>query len=891
MFSRILCIRTLLGGGLVALAVAGSQAATAEPWPARFERPVSGPRLERPARPGAFYGVLGRRAALLGYEGRGAEVWTWPLQLVSDLRLAFALEGYPLEFSGADTLAQVEARPEATTFTYAHAAFRVRQVTFAPLDEPAVVLLLEVQSPLPLDVVVSFRPRLKLAWPAGLMTANVEWDRRARRYVLGEESRRYAAVVGAPDLVDLAVMPYQEEPRDVPVRFKVAVPAEARDGSRLLPIVIAGSLKGRAEAEAAYERVIGSLPDLFAGTVAHSARLSRETLRIETPDARLGTAFEWAKVGIDKGLVTNPLLGTGLVAGYRTAGDSERPGFAWFFGRDALWTSFAMTSYGDHAGVRQALEFLRLHQRDDGEIPHEIAQSASLVPWFTDYPYPWNSADATPLYVIAQADLHAATGDDAFLRAAWPSITRAWRQVAGSDADGNGLVDNTRQGHGWVEGGALYPPHEEIYQQGVWIQACRALAELANALGEAGLAAEARARAEATRAAVERTYWLEGRGFYAFATWRPPEKPRQADPGPWLERRRRRMAALDAAPLADEDTVLPAVPLWWSLLDPARAQTQIDHLGSGALASDWGQRLLSADSELYDPLSYHNGSVWPLFTGWAAMAAYRHGRPHVGWQALMANALLTEPGALGYVTELLSGDFNAPFGRSSHHQVWSEAMVVTPLVRGLFGLEVTGGGRRLRLAPQLPADWPQAAARGLRVGAASVDVEFRHAPGRFEVDLRADRASIPIVELRPALPLDARVRRVTRDGAQVPFRTSRQGDRQFVEVELRDVRAARVALEFEGGSDVWWPVETPAPGATSQSLRVLRSEAGPAGLRLVLEGLPGRDYELFLRTPRRPLSSTALALAPVGPGEYRLTLRFDGPKGGHARREVTIPLR
>ena len=51
------------------------------------------------------------------------------------------------------------------------------------------------------------------------------------------------------------------------------------------------------------------------------------------------------------------------------------------------------------------------------------------------------------------------------------------------------------------------------------------------------------------------------------------------------------------------------------------------------------------------------------------MAAYGYGRPHVGYQALMANALLTEPGALGYVTELLSGDVNAAFGRSSHHQV------------------------------------------------------------------------------------------------------------------------------------------------------------------------------------------------------------------------------
>ena len=80
---------------------------------------------------------------------------------------------------------------------------------------------------------------------------------------------------------------------------------------------------------------------------------------------------------------------------------------------------------------------------------------------------------------------------------------------------------------------------------------------------------------------------------------------------------------------------MPAVPLWWGRSDAERAQLQIDHLGAGALATDWGSRLLSDAEPLYDPLSYHHGSVWPLFTGWTAMAAYRYGRPHIGYQALM----------------------------------------------------------------------------------------------------------------------------------------------------------------------------------------------------------------------------------------------------------------
>src|SRR5262249_46311215 len=160
------------------------------------------------------------------------------------------------------------------------------------------------------------------------------------------------------------------------------------------------------------------------------------------------------------------------------------------------------------------------------------------------------------------------------------------------------------------------------------------------------------------------------------------------------------------------------------------------------------------------------------------VGAYRYGRPHVGYQALMANALLTFQGALGYVTELLSGDRNAPFGRSSHHQVWSEAMVLSPMIRGLLGIEAGDGGRALTFAPQLPADWDRVTVRNVAVGDSRCDLALVREPGVLSVAV--DRASIagevrsmagdgrnarPAQEagplklaLAPAFPLDARVR-------------------------------------------------------------------------------------------------------------------------------------
>src|SRR6185436_11542175 len=115
-----------------------------------------------------------------------------------------------------------------------------------------------------------------------------------------------------------------------PIRFAVDVRPEVM-GSEYIPIVIAGSVEGRDTAKATYDRLLGSARELYEKNVAYYRGLSERTLSITTPDERLDTALAWAKVGVDKGLATNPMLGTGLVAGFRTSGESERPGFAWMF--------------------------------------------------------------------------------------------------------------------------------------------------------------------------------------------------------------------------------------------------------------------------------------------------------------------------------------------------------------------------------------------------------------------------------------------------------------------------------------------------------------------------------------------------------------------------------
>lgn len=861
---------------------------------AKKNLPKSRLELSRRTQNGSFYDVVGRKSAAFGYEHRNMEAWIYPLKILDDFALEFQIEGYNLPFHGKDILTNIEVRPEATIFTYSHAAFTVKQIVYAPIDEQGLISLLDIKTTLPMTIGVSFRPKLKLMWAGNMMTPFVENDEKEKFYVIGEETKKFFGIVGSPGARDVSLMPYQEEPRDVPVKYTLPItPAEAE--RNFVPVVVTGSTDGREKAVANYKNLLTNALSLYEKNVQYYENFLERTTNITTPDERLNAAFAWAKIGVDKGVATNPFLGTGLVAGFRTSGESERPGFAWFFGRDALWTAFATTSAGDFETTKTAIAFLKKFQREDGKVPHEISQSAAQLDWFKGYPYPWNSADATPLYVIANADFYRASGDAEFLKANWDSIQKAYKYTEATDTDGNNLIENTKFGHGWVEGGALYPPHEEIYMQGVWVEASLNLAEMAEVFGDQATAERARHNAEKTRAAIEQIYWLEDRGFYAYATQIPPKEPIKAEPGPNRQQRQARLNELQTAKIYDEDTVLPAVPMWWrAMQNDERAQKQIDRLGSGKIATDWGARILANDSRLYDPLSYHYGSVWGLFTGWQSVAAYNYGRPHVGYQALMANGLLTYSNALGYVTELLSGDFNAPFGRSSHHQVWSEAMVVSPAMRGMLGIETANGGKTLKFAPQIPANWNDLEVRGVRAGDSTIDFKLKRGGGKMTIAVSkkvGGGAATPNIILAPSFPLDALIKNASANGKKIAFQTKLEGDGQKAEIKFDLTNApTEISFDYAEGTDVYLEVPMLVAGAENKNLRVVKSRARKDGLFLVLEGRGGGIYNLNVKSPRTFREIQGVKITPTATnGEKQMQVSFVGDEKLYVKREILLP--
>src|SRR5688500_4794803 len=154
--------------------------------------------LRGDARPGAFLSAVGRRGIAMGTEDGRFELWTWPIKWLHDFQLAFRIPKYTAPIPGSQVARSVVVRPEGVTIEYAHEQFTVRQHVFVPLDEPALVMLLEVDAVRPVDVVATWVPDIHLAWPAGLGGQYMVWQQGSRAFLFSAGRRRINAFLGSP---------------------------------------------------------------------------------------------------------------------------------------------------------------------------------------------------------------------------------------------------------------------------------------------------------------------------------------------------------------------------------------------------------------------------------------------------------------------------------------------------------------------------------------------------------------------------------------------------------------------------------------------------------------------------------------------------------------------
>ena len=822
---------------------------------------VSKLELSRPARAWEFLGAVGTRAGIFGSESGPFEVWVYPLKILHDLKLRFHVPGRILP---AESLARTTTvRPESCSILYTGDSFTARETLFVPLREAGAIISIEVATAEPLEIEATFERDFQLIWPAALGGTYMDWNEKLHAFVLGEEQKRFFALVGSLSATEHRQEFFTSYASSHESSFKLGLTGKGQETKQ---IVVAASMQSQSEAEATYQRISADFQTLRTEAASHYEHYLDQTLSLRLPDSELQRAYDWSRISLVQGIVSNPFLGTGLVAGYRTSGKDARPGFAWYFGRDALWSALALIAVADFANTRTALDFLIKYQREDGKIAHEIAQTANFVPWFKDYPYAYASADATPLFIITMNEYAVTSGDLNFVKDRWASVWKAYEFLR-STWDSQGFAQNQQAGHGWVEGGPLLPVKTELYQSSLGVAALQALANLAHLMANNEMQKELEREFARQKTFLNDAFWIPEKRIFAFG----------------LDKENAKVA---------EASVLATVPMWFRLLDAEKANAMIDQLADVDHAADWGMRILSSRSERFHPAGYHFGAVWPLFTGWAAVGEYRYHRAFPGYANLRANALLALDGALGRVTEVLSGGHYAPLSVSSPHQIWSSAMVINPLLGGLLGLEVDSAAHRFALSPHVPPDWDSFELHNLRVDSAAFNLIYRQTPDLIELELQRSGASECFLEFSPGIALRAKVIGAEINNRPVAFRVEANGVDQHVAVRF-PIYGGRNTLQIRLHDNfaLHVPVSLPPLGATSSNLKVLSESWSASHDRLEVEvsGLAGREYQILAWGAAQISKLEGAELVRTGQQGYKIVVRLPSTPGhNYTRHKITF---
>ena len=423
------------------------------------------------------------------------------------------------------------------------------------------------------------------------------------------------------------------------------------------------------------------------------------------------------------------------------------PWFMTLFGRDSILTSWMALVLDPTIGVATATALARLQgtrvvaetDEEPGKILHEVRPGAGGSSAFADGDIYYGSADATPLFVCLVAELRRWGVDLDILQPLLPAVDRALDWVAHfGDRDGDGYVEYQRAtvgglaNQGWkdswdgisfADGALATGPVALAEVQGYVYAAWSAGAELAACDGRDDVAVERRARAAALRDAFNRDFWDADRGVVVLA----------------LDGDKRRVDALASN---------AGHCLWAGILDAEPATATARTLIDPQLASGWGVRTLATSMGRYDPLSYHNGSVWPHDTAICVAGLRRAGFVNEATEltaALLGAARLSD----GRLPELFAGlgrdevPAPVPYPASCSPQAWASAAPLL-LLRSMLGLEPDVPNGVVELDPVLPHDATRLAIRGVPLAGTRVDVSVLDG----ELDVRDLPDGITVVPRR-----------------------------------------------------------------------------------------------------------------------------------------------
>ena len=415
--------------------------------------------------------------------------------------------------------------------------------------------------------------------------------------------------------------------------------------------------------------------------------------------------------------------------------DPEQPtlaavaaGAPWFmalFGRDSLLTAYMALPVDRSLALgtlktlarRQGRVIDPLTEEEPGRILHEVRLGVdaglSLGGGSTYY----GTADATPLFVIVLSELARWGADPAEVRELLPHADRAldW-VVAHGDRDGDGFVEYQRatdrglQNQGWkdswdginfADGHLAEAPIALCEVQGYVYNAYTSRAELADEFGDQARAQEWRERAAALKAEFNQRFWLPDKGWYAIA----------------LDRNKNAV---------DSCASNMGHCLWSGIVDEDKAAQVAEHLLSPAMFTGWGVRTLASTMGAYDPVSYHNGSVWPHDNALIVAGLMRYGFTDEAQR--IAGGLFEAAQVFGgRLPELFCGFDRTeypepvPYPTSCSPQAWAAATPVH-LIRTLLRFDPWMPRRRLWVAPVLPSNFTPLRIEGVSLGAGRISM-------------------------------------------------------------------------------------------------------------------------------------------------------------------------
>ncbi len=501
-------------------------------------------------------------------------------------------------------------------------------------------------------------------------------------------------------------------------------------------------------------------PNMATRLTMRARATSGETEPRPAPVRRLPLPLLGARISTDNEafnlLVQRSLTDLDMLLTDTPQGPVPYAGVPWYvapFGRDSLVTALQLLPY--HAAVAAGtLRFLAHWQgrrldafRDEepGRILHEYRRGEMAncreIPFI---PY-YGSIDATPLFVVLLAEYVRWTGDVALVRELWPAAQAglAWMQAYG-DRDGDGYLEYATRSplgltnQGWKDSGDAVthadgtlaePPIALVEVQGYAYAAYQGAAQLAALLGLADEAARWQRAASSLREVFNRDFWLESEAFYALA----------------LDGQKRPCQVISSN---------PGHCLWAGIIDERRGPTTAKRLLADDMFSGWGIRTMSARECRYNPMSYHNGSVWPHDNAFACAGFRRYRLPD--HSVTVASALFEAARSFehGRMPELFCGFDRRPghgpiaYPVACAPQAWAAGSVLH-MVTALLGLDAEAiGGRLTCQSPQLPSWLRFIEIQGLRVGASSLDLGVVRGRDGASVELIARRGDVELIVRR-----------------------------------------------------------------------------------------------------------------------------------------------